>query len=171
MKFDVVIIGGGLAGLTCGIRLQGMGVKCAVVSAGQSALHFSSGSFDLLNKLPDGSDVVNPLKSAEKLDAVHPYGKIGGSLEFYAAEAKKQLIESGVVVSGDASANTYRITPMGTLKPTWLTMEDFLSLPDRDSLPGRKILIVNVAGFLDFNTKFIADSFEKRGAERCGLLI
>ena len=165
MKFDVVIIGGGLAGLTCGIRLQGMGVKCAVVSAGQSALHFSSGSFDLLNKLPDGSDVVNPLKSAEKLDAVHPYGKIGGSLEFYAAEAKKQLIESGVVVSGDASANTYRITPMGTLKPTWLTMEDFLSLPDRDSLPGRKILIVNVAGFLDFNTKFIADSFEKRGAE------
>ena len=112
MKFDVVIIGGGLAGLTCGIRLQGMGVKCAVVSAGQSALHFSSGSFDLLNKLPDGSDVVNPLKSAEKLDAVHPYGKIGSSLEFYAAEAKKQLIESGVVVSGYVCRNGFEVLPV-----------------------------------------------------------
>ena len=165
MKFDVVIIGGGLAGLMCGIRLQNGGKKCVIVSAGQSALHFSSGSFDLLNKLPDGSDVVNPLDAVEKLDAGHPYRKVGGLFGSYADEAKKQLAESGVPVAGEALRNTYRITPMGTLKPTWLTMEDFLSLPDRDSLPGRKILIVNIAGFLDFNTKFIADSFEKRGAE------
>lgn len=165
MKFDVVIIGGGLAGLMCGIRLQNGGKKCVIVSAGQSALHFSSGSFDLLNKLPDGSDVVNPLDAVEKLDAGHPYRKVGELFGSYAGEAKKQLAESGLPVAGEALRNTYRITPMGTMKPTWLTMGDFIAFPSGESLPGGKILIVNIAGFLDFNTKFIADSFEKRGAE------
>ena len=80
MKFDVLIIGGGLAGLTCGIRLQKNGVKCAIVSTGQSALHFSSGSFDLLNELPDGTKVDNPMAAVGKVSANHPYANWVASL-------------------------------------------------------------------------------------------
>ena len=80
MKFDTLIVGGGLAGLTCGIRLQKNGVKCAIVSTGQSALHFSSGSFDLLNELADGTKVDNPVAAADKVRANHPYAKLGLSL-------------------------------------------------------------------------------------------
>ena len=88
MKFDTVIIGGGLSGLACGIRLQKKGVKCAVISAGQSALHFSSGSFELLNRLPDGTAVENPVEAVAKLEASHPYKKIGDFAK-YASEAKQ----------------------------------------------------------------------------------
>ena len=124
MKFDTVIIGGGLSGLACGIRLQKKGFKCAIISAGQSALHFSSGSFELLNRLPDGTAVKNPVEAVAKLDASHPYKKIGDFAK-YAAEAKQLLADSGVEVEGEATENALHLTPMGTLKPAWLTLSEF----------------------------------------------
>ena len=46
MKFDTIIIGGGLSGMVTGIALQKAGQKTAIISTGQNALHFFSGSFE-----------------------------------------------------------------------------------------------------------------------------
>lgn len=165
MKYDTIIIGGGLAGLICGLRLQKAGQNCAIVSSGQSALHFSSGSFDLLGRLPDGTIVDKPLEAMESLGENHPYSIIGKEkVAAYAAEAPKMLKDLGIGVTGDASANSWRITPTGERKPSWLTLGDFTPLASRDSKIGDKILIVNILGYLDFNTKFLADSFEKQNS-------
>lgn len=80
MKFDTIIIGGGLSGLISGIYLSQRGQRCVIISSGQSALHFSSGSFDLLNNLPDGTSVQKPLDAIGKLiqqAPSHPYAKLG----------------------------------------------------------------------------------------------
>ena len=166
MRFDTVIIGGVLAGLVCGIRLQKAGKKCAIVSSGQNAMHFSSGSFDLLGKLPDGTPVEDPIKAIPALGNEHPYSILGAeTVEKYAAEAVDFFNGCGVPVYGDAHKNTWRITPTGERKPAWLKLSDFSPFETQDSKVGEKILIVNILGYLDFNTKFLADSFEKNGSK------
>lgn len=166
MRFDTIIIGGGLAGLVCGIKLQKAGKKCAIVSAGQSAMHFSSGTFDLLGRLPDGTLVESPLEAVASLPEEHPYSVLGvEKVTHYANEAKEFLNSCGVKVTGEASRNSWRITPTGERKPAWLTLGDFTPLASKEEKIGDKVLIVNILGYLDFNTKFLADSFEKQGTE------
>lgn len=166
MKFDTIIIGGGLAGLVSGIRLQESGCKCAIVSTGQSALHFSSGAFDLLGRLPDGTEVMNPLEAVAKLEPSHPYIQIGAeTMKRYDKEFPAMMQRAGIILTGSASRNSYHFTPMGTMKRTWLTLNDFVTLDDASShLPWQKVAIINFPGFLDFYTKFIADELEKQGA-------
>lgn len=169
MRFDTIIIGGGLSGLICGIYLQRHGRRCVIVSSGQSALHFSSGSFDLLNYLPDGTAVENPLDSLGLLARQapeHPYVKLGAEKFKELADAAFPFLnEAGVRVEGTASRNHFRMTPMGTLAPTWLTLRGLGVCERCDSLPWKKVAIFNVTGFLDFYAQFIADEFQKLGTE------
>lgn len=167
MKFDTIIIGGGLSGLISGIRLSKQGQRCVIISSGQSALHFSSGSFDLLNTLPDGNSVDNPIEAVEELvkqSPTHPYAKLGSkNFSQLAKEAEHFLKEVGVSMKGDARKNHFRVTPMGTLKPTWLTLEDHMQGENADRISWKKISIFNVTGFLDFYTQFIVDELAKIG--------
>ena len=54
---------------------------------------------------------------------------------------------------------------MGTLKSTWLTLENLLISENEKCLPIRHPGIFNVTGFLDFYTQFITDEFLKLGTK------
>ena len=167
MRFDTVIIGGGLAGMACGIRLAEAGKRCAIVSQGQSALHFSSGSFELLSRLPDGTTVDDPIAGIAELEKIapdHPYATIGAArCERYAQEVPDLLRAAGIPVYGDCHRNHFRITPMGKTKAAWLTIDGYLTAEEAGCLPFNKVCIVNVEGFLDFYPEFIAEEFRKHG--------
>lgn len=169
IKFDTVIIGGGLAGLTCGIRLAKAGKRCAIVSSGQSALHFSSGSLDLLNSLPDGTEVVNPMEAVKQLVTIapeHPYAKIGAErFAELAVEAAELLAEAGVATVGEALKNHYRLTPVGALKSTWLSFKGYVTSDKADALPWKSVALFNAEGFLDFYTQFLSDEMRKMGTQ------
>lgn len=165
MKFDTIIIGGGLSGLTCALRLQAEGRKCAVISAGQSTLHFSSGSFDLLGLRADKSEIETPAEEVASLNEMHPYRKLGDRFLHYATLAESQLKACGIDVAGDARRNHYRYTPMGTLRPTWLSFAEMAVADDKSQKLGDRILVANFMGFLDFNAAFVADALKEQGAQ------
>lgn len=165
MKFDNIIVGGGLSGLICGIQLAKAQKHVAIVAAGQSSLHFSSGSFDLLGYDKEQKEILYPLSAMESLSDCHPYKKIGvGEIERLAEEAKNLLKDAGIPVKGEAHKNHFRITPMGLPKPTWLTQEDYATSESRNAFPYKKILLANIVGYLDFPIEFIKDGLKAMGA-------
>jgi len=165
MKFDNIIIGGGLSGLTCGIKLAEQGRKCAIVSSGQSAIHFFSGSFDLLSHI-NGQEIVNPLEAIKSLPETHPYQRLGiENITELADEAPKLLSRAGLKFSGQSNQNHYVLTPMGIMKPTWLTLDDFTRFKDKKAFPWKQALILNFTGFLDFHMLFIKDGLTKFGIQ------
>ena len=160
MKFDTIIIGGGLSGLVAGIELSRKGQKCMIVSAGQSALHFFSGSLELCG-LED-----EPSKAMEQLSQSHPYRKIGLDTALTLAERVKPLFaEVGVNFKGNAERNHWRITPLGVLKRAWLTLDEYASVPSDGLMLWKKVALLNIDGFLDFHTSYIAAGLAEKGVE------
>jgi len=163
MKFDIVIIGGGLSGLTCGIKLAEQGRTCAVVSSGQSAIHFFSGSFDLLSQVAE-QEVKNPQEAMSSLPVTHPYKRMGlENIVRLTDEAPQLLGRAGLNCSGKADQNHFVLTPMGTMKPTWLTLDDFTRFEQKDAFPWKQAVILNFTGFVDFHTLFIKDGLTRLG--------
>lgn len=160
MRYETIIIGGGLTGLLSGIMLAEQGKKVAIISAGQSALHFSSGSFELF----EGDE--NPMRGIETLPEQHPYKKIGvEAVGRYADMVQDIFRRAGIKCSGDKSKNHYRITPIGMIKSAWLTLDDYAMLDSADSFRWRKVALVNFDGYLDFYPKFLESCFAQRGVE------
>ena len=160
MKFDTIIIGGGLSGLTAGIELSRKGQKCLIVSSGQSALHFFSGSLELYG---NGTE---PFKTMESLGPEHPYSMIGlENVKRLAERVKPFFKEVGIELKGEDGLNHWRITPLGVTKPAWLTLDEYATIPSDGHMPWKKVAILNIDGFLDFHTSYIAAGLEAKGVE------
>lgn len=165
MKFDTIIVGGGLAGLTAAIALAEKGRRTAIVSSGQSSLHFMSGSFELLGSV-DGKPVENPVDAIDSLPAGHPYRRIGRENMLRLLPTVQPLLtRAGIATTGSHYTNRYRLTPLGKIKPAWLTLDDFATFDAPDKLPWRTVAIVNIADFQDFYPTFLAAGLEKCGVK------
>lgn len=166
MKFDNIIIGGGLSGLLCGIALAREGRHVAAIAAGQSTLHFSSGSFDILGYDADGQVVTSPFEAIKQLEASHPYHLVGlENVPLLGTQALRIFTECGLSGQGGVAHNHFRMTPIGSLRPTWFTLDDYLTVQTPQAFPYKKVLLVNVPGFMDFPVSLITEGLHRLGAE------
>ncbi len=156
MKFDSLIIGGGLAGLVCGIRCAQAGLKTGIVSRGESGLAFSSGTIDLLGMDQQQKLLSDPFAGIEKLLfelPEHPYGKVGltairDALSWFQTLSCEMKIP---YTHRKDEKNQNRITALGALRPTYLSPATMTHLPIAGSLPDlRRVAVVNIEGFRDF---------------------
>ncbi len=163
MKFDTIITGGGLAGLTAGIALASKSQRVAVVSKGYSALHFNSGSFGLLGYDADHNELISPLSGLNALAPEHPYMHICTSLPEIEQSARRLLADAGLKFTGDLSANHHRLSPLGIARPAWLTLDGMAVIEQLRMQEIKRILVVGLAGYLDFSPRFYSAGLKNEG--------
>lgn len=120
MHYDVAVIGGGIAGYSAALRALQAG-KSGVNQPRAKCAAFSSGSIDVLGRLPDGSVVNQPFDALSALQQQvpeHPYSKVGRKNSEKGLMWFKRTLDSAHVPLHHEpdGANHWRITPLGTLK-------------------------------------------------------
>ncbi|MFB6250976.1 MAG: glycerol-3-phosphate dehydrogenase subunit GlpB [Halobellus sp.] len=114
---DILVIGGGIAGLTATLSAARAGADVRLVSYKQSTLRHASGLIDILGYLPDGDGpIVDPYAAIPELPSEHPYQTVGtGTVE----KAMSLFDEAAANYRGShTDANALLPTHGGAIKPT-----------------------------------------------------
>jgi len=151
MKYDIVIIGGGMAGLVSSIYLSKKGYKTALVSKGDPICCISSGCIDLL-KTDD-----NPLENIGNLPEVHPYRRAGKeNVKKSFVYFKEMMEEAGLPYYGEEETNRTIFSPIAKKRETALVP---MSMKEADIRNGESLHIISFKGIKDFFPGYFTDKF------------
>ncbi|MGY5876783.1 MAG: anaerobic glycerol-3-phosphate dehydrogenase subunit GlpB [Candidatus Thorarchaeota archaeon] len=175
---DVLIIGGGMAGLAAGIIANESGARTVLVRKGQSATAYSSGAVDIIGYLPESSEsFASPssgLESVITLYPFHPYGlfiplypkgesksdptldQVVSNIKDALNWLKKHLENTPASLAGDFSENINPITVLGTTKPTCFVQETMYPPKFNDD---DVLLFVGIRGHPDFDATTAASTY------------
>ena len=150
--FDVIVIGGGLAGLMAASVAANRGQSVALITYGSGSLPLASGAIDFMKG-------ASPVDAIKILPESHPYKKIGlkacdAAAKFFCDIAAK----ADLPYRGKLSAQIPIVTAVGTLKYSALVPE---SMDATNLAAKKKIFVVEVKGLKDFYAAMIADNLKK----------
>jgi glycerol-3-phosphate dehydrogenase subunit B len=159
IESDVLVVGGGLAGLTSALAASREGVDVRLVSYKQSTLRNASGLVDILGYTPDGDGpLTDPYAAIPSLPAEHPYRTVGVETVRAAMALFDDVMPS---YRGDhTDTNALVPTHGGTVKPT--ARYPASASAGLASAPG-DVLLVGLGSMTDFDAQRAASHLRAAG--------
>lgn len=147
MKYDVVIIGGGMAGLMSSIYLNEQGLKTAIVSKGDPVCAISSGCIDLAGNFSDIPE-NHPYKMAGR-------DKIEKAFSFF----REIMNKEDLPYSGQVYNNRSIYTPIAGKRATCLVPK---SMEEAHNADKNSIHIISFRGMKDFFPGYFSGNSEEK---------
>ena len=159
IESDVLVIGGGLAGLTSALSAARSGADVRLVSYKQSTLRNASGLVDILGYTTDGEGpLTDPYEAIPNLPADHPYKTVG----LDTVRESMELFDEVVPQYRGSHTDTNALLPThgGTIKPTARYPAGASAGLASDN---RDVLLVGLESMTDFNAEHAAAHLEAAG--------
>jgi glycerol-3-phosphate dehydrogenase len=162
---DVLVIGGGFAGLITAWQASARGLKTSLITKGWGAPYWASGCIDIFGyQPPEYRQAVNSprafLEDFVLSHQIHPYVSCGLVTVEEAITSFMELCEqAGYPYQGSLDANIVLPTALGTLRPTCLVPT---TMAVGDASAHSPMLIVGFDHFSDFYPAWIADNLNNQ---------
>jgi len=158
IESDVLVIGGGLAGLTGALAAARDGADVRLLSYKQSTLRHASGLVDVLGYTPDGGGpLVDPYEAIPSLHDEHPYSAVGVET---IRDAMALFDEVTSYYGAHTDRNALVPTHGGTVKPTARYPPSAAAGLASDERPA---LLVGFAAMTDFDAAHAAAHLDAAG--------
>jgi len=165
---DLLIIGGGLAGLSAAWQAAMQGQRVKLITAGWGATHWGAGCIDLLGYV-NGELVEAPAEAIGQLPASHPYSLVTPARMAEALQSLQAACNAAdYPLHGDPGCNWLLPTASGAARPTCLAPESMVAGDLHQNSPMR---IVGFTDFLDFWPEWIAANLSAQGVAAEGLTL
>lgn len=146
----VLVVGAGLSGLACALRLADGGAPVTVIAAGAGSLQLGGAAIDVLGYRP--GLVPRPLEALAGLPPGHPYALLGRDRVAAAVGWLGERLP-GIALRGGGDENLLLATALGAVRPTAAAPA---AIAAGDLRPGGPVVFAGVRPLRDFFPALVA---------------